>query len=87
MINVDGSAGQRLTNDPAGDWLPTWSPDGKYIAYVSNRDGKWAIWVMAADGSNPRKAFDLPGGVDGIVRDEPAWSSMGWIEERMSWVP
>ncbi len=87
VINVDGSGAQRLTNDEASDWLPTWSPDGKNIAFVSNRDGGWALWVVNADGSNPQKAFDLPGGVDGIVRDEPAWSSMGWIEERMSWVP
>jgi len=39
---------------------PTWSPDGRAIAFVSNRDGAWGIWVMDADGGNPRK---LPIGV------------------------
>jgi TolB protein len=87
VIGVDGSDAKRLTDDASPDWLPTWSPDGSHIAFVSNRSGNWAIWAMAADGTDQRKLFDLPGPVDGIVRDEPSWSSMGWIEERMSWVP
>ncbi len=39
---------------------PTWSPDGRAIAFVSNRDGAWGVWVMDADGGHPRK---LPIGV------------------------
>jgi TolB protein len=87
IVGADGSGAKKLTNDPAADWLPAWSPDGRAIAFVSNRDGNWAIWVMAADGTNQRKLFDVPGPPDGVVRDEPAWSSMGWIEERISWAP
>ena len=51
IINIDGSGLQRLTNDPANDGLPTWSPDGRSIAFVSDRGGAWAIWVMNADGT------------------------------------
>ena len=39
--------------------LPTWSPDGRGIAFVSNRDGVWGLWVMNADGSHQRKIFTL----------------------------
>jgi len=33
---------------------PAWSPDGHAIAFLSDRSGKWAIWVMDSDGSNQR---------------------------------
>jgi Tol biopolymer transport system component len=43
----------QLTNDPAIDLSPSWSPDGSKIAFHSTRDGNdFAIWVMNADGTN-----------------------------------
>ena len=90
------SAGQgessltQLTATPAADnYLPTWSPDGRHIAFVSNRDKVWAVWVMAPDGSEQRKLFALPGPIDGKVSSpniDPALS-FGWLEERISWAP
>jgi Tol biopolymer transport system component len=35
-----------------------WSPDGKWIAFRSDRGGAWAIYVMRADGSDVRKVVD-----------------------------
>lgn len=87
LIGADGSGALRITDDDAADWLPTWSPDGSYVAFVSNRDGNWAIWACTPDGKNLKKLFDLPGSPDGLVRDEPAWNSQGWIGERISWAP
>ena len=40
---------------------PVWSPDGRSIAFLSDRSGKWAVWVMDANGANQRMLpIDVP---------------------------
>lgn len=51
VVNSDGSAMERLTDNSAADYHPVWSPDGRKIAFVSSRDGNDEIYVMNADGS------------------------------------
>lgn len=51
VMRGDGTDPRRLTDNPANDMSPTWSPDGKYIAFVSDRDGNKEIYVMKADGT------------------------------------
>jgi len=41
----------RLTQDPANDWFPVWSADGKRIIFASDRGGYLNLWWQAADGS------------------------------------
>lgn len=60
-VNADGGGLTNLTRHPANDAAPIWSPDSRYIAFVSNRGG--AIWLrqlyaMRADGSNVRLVND-----------------------------
>jgi TolB protein len=50
----DGSDLQQLTTSAAFDACPTWSPNGKEIAFCSNRTGKYQIWLMHADGTGQR---------------------------------
>lgn len=51
-MRSDGSDPTRLTQTTSEETLPVWSPDGRMIAFVSNRDGNREIYTMHADGSN-----------------------------------
>jgi Tol biopolymer transport system component len=51
VIKTDGTGLQRLTNDVYKDRFPRWSPDGRRIAFQSNRGGKFDIWLVNPDGS------------------------------------
>jgi Tol biopolymer transport system component len=52
---ADTRAVRTLTEDNEGDYRPMWSPDGSRIAFTSTRTGYRSIWVMNADGSDPRE--------------------------------
>ena len=53
-MNADGSGQRSLTRNLAYDGDPAWSPDGQKITFVSNRDGRYEVYVMNADGSGQR---------------------------------
>jgi dipeptidyl aminopeptidase/acylaminoacyl peptidase len=74
VVNSDGTGLARLTNHPARDRDPAWSPDGTRIAFVSDRSGPAEIHVMRADGSEVvRLTFS---GRDGETAS-PTWSPDG----------
>ncbi len=68
VMDSDGANAKKLTDTPFFDEDPSWSPDGKSIAFVSDRDGSEDIFVANADGSNLRTLVQSRG------RDiSPAW--------------
>lgn len=62
----------RLTFDEGLQTDPTWSPDGRYIAYTSDRGGKCEIWVQHVGGGNPVQITKGPG-----QNWQPDWSPDG----------
>ncbi|MFN7927155.1 MAG: winged helix-turn-helix domain-containing protein [Blastocatellia bacterium] len=50
VINAEGGPPRRLTNDPAEDIVPSWSRDGQWIYFSSNRTGSQQIWKLPAAG-------------------------------------
>ena len=51
VVRADGTGLPQLTDDPYKDRGPCWSPDGKQIAFFSNRSGIYQIWTTKPDGS------------------------------------
>ena len=72
VMNSDGTNIRRLTYQPRDDVPSSWSPDGKQIAFVSERDGNFEIYVMTPDGTDLQNLTRHPSS-DG----EPSWSPDG----------
>ncbi|MCX6043964.1 MAG: hypothetical protein NT075_02545 [Chloroflexi bacterium] len=82
VTRLDGAWVKNVSNNAdAQDGLPTLSPDGKWVAFLSNRDDKWAVWVAPIAEGPARKVFDLP---TGAPWDEGA---KNWQDQRITWAP
>ena len=77
-MNPDGSSQVNLTNSPAEDTDPVWSPDGTRIAFVKASEGHRNIYVMDEDGGGQTNltpgAVTTGQGNDGV---NPTWSPDG----------
>lgn len=58
--HINGSSVTQLTDDSAHDVMPVFSPDGKRIAFASDRSGNWDIYMMDVNGGQPVQLTDDP---------------------------
>ncbi len=72
VMRGDGSDPQQLTDEPADDMSPAWSPDGATIAFVTDRDGNREIYTMKRDGTQQLNLTN-----HGAEDWTPAWSPDG----------
>ena len=72
-IPIAGGTATRLTSGMAWDCMPRWSPDGRSIAFISDRDGGDNLWLVNPDGTGARK---ITKEVDNAL-SSPMWSPDG----------
>ncbi len=77
LIQNDGAELRQLTDDVHRDRMPRWSPDGKRIAFYSNRSGNYQVWTINPDGSGLQQLTYSAGSVL-----YPIWSPDG---SRLAW--
>ncbi|HMG76526.1 MAG TPA: hypothetical protein VK582_23825 [Pyrinomonadaceae bacterium] len=74
VMNPDGSGQRNITNSPASETRPAFSPDGKKIAFVKDFKG---IFVMNPDGSGQTQILDGVGAGFSSITSFPNWSPDG----------
>lgn len=67
----------QMTDIPTQEGLPAVSPDGKFVAFVSDRGGTWNIWVKPTESSGSRVLLLAP--VEGTLTN--------WLEHNLQWIP
>jgi TolB protein len=72
IANANGSDPRNLTQDPAFDGWPSWSPDGTQLVFASNRGGDYKVYVMQADGRDVRRVAETQGRATA-----PVWAKDG----------
>jgi len=74
MVSWAGDKNVRLTNGPSSESTPRWSPDGKYLAFMTSRpvDAKSQIWLLDRRGGEAVQLTDVKGEIDDF-----AWSPDG----------
>lgn len=74
MVRWDGTRTVRLTSSDEGESQPRWSPDGRYLSFVSSRQGSESgqLWLLERAGGDAQRVTDLEEGVD-----DYAWAPDG----------
>jgi Tol biopolymer transport system component len=94
VMNADGTGVRRLlessrvrsfSGGPCGVYWPSWSPDGRHIAFIcAAYEDSWTIYLMNADGSDPRRVVSNAGS------HRPIWTHGGqqlgfdWAQYRVA---
>ena len=80
LVSSSGGVARRITTDPGLELFPKFSPDGKWIAFTGQYDGNFNVYVMPADGGEPKQLTFEP---DPVAVPE----RMGPNNQVITWLP
>ena len=73
QVPLDGGEPEPLLGSTRRDWAPAVSPDGRWIAWLSDRGGSTELWLAPTAGGEPRQLTRF----DGAYAQSPVWSPDG----------
>ncbi|HTW49899.1 MAG TPA: S41 family peptidase [Acidobacteriaceae bacterium] len=80
LTTTDGGVARRITTSPGLELFPHFSPDGKWIAFTGQYDGNFNVYIIPADGGQPRQLTFVPD-------IGPVPERMGPNNEVIAWTP
>jgi len=80
LTSINGGEARRITAHPGRELFPKFSPDGKWIAFTGQYDGNFNVYVMPAEGGQPKQLTFYQGGT-------PLSERMGINNEVVTWFP
>jgi Tol biopolymer transport system component len=86
VVSLDGREAYRITDDPADDLAPIWSPDSRHLAFTSNRGGAVSLWtVEVKDGKPVGQPMKLKDGMQSTQSID--WTERGifYSQETRTW--
>ena len=81
LVSSSGGVARRITTNPGRELFPKFSPDGKWIAFTGQYDGNFNVYVMPAEGGQPRQLTFNQGSA------QPLSDRMGIHNEVVAWTP
>ncbi|CAM3738797.1 S9 family peptidase [Alicyclobacillus pomorum] len=67
LANVDGASSRVLTSTGTRNTSAVWAPDGRHLAFVSNRAFGWQVWLLPMEGGEPRQVTRFRYGMRSLV--------------------
>jgi len=81
LASTSGGVARRITTHPGRELFPKFSPDGKWLAFTGQYDGNFNVYVMPAEGGQPRQLTFHQGSA------QPLSDRMGIHNEVVAWTP